>query len=301
MAISLGQAIRDAASAVRRAGIEAAEREALALAAWVLDVSTAIAFAHPERELTAEQEARFRQGVERRTSREPFAYITGRAEFYGLDFVVDRRVIVPRPETEHVVEQALAIASEFPKPMVVDIGTGSGCIAVAVAHNVPQAEVYAIDLSADALQVAAENVRRHQLENRVRLLHGDLLEPLPKPVHVIACNPPYIAIGEFPNLMPEVRDYGPRSALDGGEDGLAVIRRVVDAAPAHLLGRGALVMEIGAGQGAAVLALAKPRFAAARIECDLAGLDRVLVARVADASREPNRRRGPSHRSRGAT
>lgn len=241
---------------------------------------TATVFAHPERELTAEQEARLLEATERRAAREPLAYITGHAEFYGLDFAVSQRVLVPRPETEHVVEQALAIASEFPKSLVADVGTGSGCIAVAVARNLPQGAVFAIDSSSEALQVAAANVRRHRLESRVRLLQGDLLGPLPEPVHVIACNPPYVATAEFPALMPEVRDYEPRSALDGGEDGLTVIRRLVDAAPANLLERGALVMEIGAGQGPAVLALAKPRFATARIERDLAGLDRVLVARI---------------------
>jgi release factor glutamine methyltransferase len=284
MAILLRQAIREAAVAFRGAGIHAGEREALALAAWAAGMSTAMAFAHPERELTGAEEERLRQAVKRRAAREPFAYVTGHAEFYGLEFVIDRRVLVPRPETEHVVEQALAVAREFERPLVADIGTGSGCIAVAIAHTLPQAVVYATDSSPAALEVAAANARRHDLDGRVRLLHGDLLAPLPEPVHVIACNPPYIATEEFPDLMPEVRDYEPRSALDGGEDGLAVIREVVGEAPTHLLRGGTLVMEIGASQGAVVRALAERRFASVRIERDLAGLDRVLVARMDGAS-----------------
>ncbi|UCH33985.1 MAG: peptide chain release factor N(5)-glutamine methyltransferase, partial [Armatimonadota bacterium] len=208
------------------------------------------------------------------------AYDTGRAAFYRLEFAVDPRVIVPRPETEHVVEHALAAARGFDEPLIADVGTGSGCIAVALACNLERAIVYAMDLSRDALEVAETNARRHNVQDRVRLLHGDLLDPLSDPVHVIAANPPYVATGEFPGLMPEVRDYEPRHALDGGEDGLAVIRRLIRHAPPHLLPGGAVVMEIGASQAPAVLALAEDSFSDARVERDLAGLDRVLVARL---------------------
>jgi len=294
MSLLLGQAIREAAAALRAAGIQEAEREAPALAAWAMGAPLAMALSHPERELGAEQAAQLRAAVRRRAAREPFAYVTGRAEFYGLELAVDRRVMVPRPETEHVVEQALLVARELvgvhgrAPVLIADIGTGSGCIAVALAHNIArahgrapvQAMIYATDCSRDALEVAAENVRRHHLEDRVRLLHGDLLEPAPEPVHIIASNPPYVASGEFASLAPEVRDHEPRPALDGGADGLAVIRRLIDAAPAHLRDRGALVMEIGASQGPRALALATKRFAQARIERDLAGRDRVLVARI---------------------
>jgi release factor glutamine methyltransferase len=280
MSSLLGQAIRDAAAALRAAGIEEAEREAPALAAWAMGAPLAVALSHPERELSAEEEAKLRSAVRRRAAREPFAYVAGRAEFYGLELAVDRRVMVPRPETEHVVEQALVAAREFERPVIADIGTGSGCIAVALACNLVDALVYATDCSREALEVAAENVRRHHLEQRVRLLHGDLLEPMPEAVHVIASNPPYVASGEFARLMPEVRHYEPRPALDGGADGLAVIRRLIDAAPDQLRLRGALVMELGASQGPQVLALAQGRFRAARIERDLAALDRVLVAWV---------------------
>lgn len=274
----LGQAIGEAADALLAAGVAEPRREAVTLAVWAADASTAAALAHPERELTREEEARLRQAVQRRVRREPLAYITGRVEFYSLELEVDRRVIVPRPETEHVVEQALAAARGFDQRLIADVGAGSGCIAVALAHSLQRAVVYATDASADALEVAAANIRRHHLEARVRPLEGDLLAPLPAPVHVIASNPPYVATGEFPGLMPEVRDFEPRGALDGGADGLSVIRRLIEVSPARLLAGGALVMEIGAGQGAAVLALARERFGRARIERDLAGHDRVLIA-----------------------
>jgi len=271
-------AIRETVSVLRRAGVPEPRREALTLAAWAADASTAAVLAHPERELRPREEARLRQAVRRRVRREPLAYITGRVEFFGLELEVDRRVIVPRPETEHVVEHALAAARGIDEPVIADVGAGSGCIAVALAHSLQRAAIYATDASADALEVAAANVRRHHLEARVRLLEGDLLAPLPAPVHVIASNPPYVATGEFAGLMPEVRDFEPRGALDGGADGLSVIRRLIEASPARLLAGGALVMEIGADQGEAVLALARERFRRARIERDLAGHDRVLVA-----------------------
>jgi len=280
MTSPLGQALRDIGVMLRRAGVEEPEREAVALAAWALDAPVAAMLAHPERMLSDDEETRLRDAITRRAAREPFAYITGRKEFYGLELVVDRRVIVPRPETEHVVEQTLAIAREFEPPVIADIGTGSGCIALALAANLERAVIYATDSSQDALEVAAANVRRHNLGDRVRLLRGDLLDPLPESVHIIVSNPPYIASGEFPRLMPEVRDYEPREALDGGADGLAVIRRLIDEAPQRLRDRGALVVEIGADQGPRALALARTRFAEARTEHDLAGLDRVVVARV---------------------
>ncbi len=295
---SLSHALRDATETLARAGVESPAREALVLIVRAAGMSTAEAMAHPERQLDADARARLEQALQRRSRREPLAYITGRVEFFGLELMVDARVIVPRPETEHVVELALGIAREVGArhalPLLADIGTGSGCIAVALAHRLDRALVYAIDSSRGALQVAAANARRHHVEGRVRLLHGDLLAPLPEPVHVMASNPPYIAAREFAGLMPEVRDHEPRAALDGGEDGLGVIRRLIEAAAvrahrpvrqaqgkrAPLLPGGALVMEIGSSQGPAVLEMAARGFRAARIERDLAGLDRVLVARV---------------------
>jgi release factor glutamine methyltransferase len=279
---SISHSLRDATETLAGAGVESPAREALALVVWATGLLTAQALAYPERELNADEQARLDGAMQRRARREPLAYITGRVEFFGLELMVDARVIVPRPETEHVVEQALGIAREVEAthalPLLADIGAGSGCIGVALAHSLDRALVYAVDSSRGALEVAAANAQRHHVERRMRFLHGDLLSPLPQPVHIIASNPPYIARREFPTLMPEVRDYEPRAALDGGEEGLDVIRRLVEAAPGYLLSDGALIMEIGSSQGGAVLEMAARGFRAPRIERDLAGLDRVLVA-----------------------
>jgi release factor glutamine methyltransferase len=218
------------------------------------------------------------------------AYIVGRREFFGLDFVVDQRVLVPRPETELLVELALAGAenqeprTENPVSQfsvldswfsIADIGTGSGCIAVALAVHLPRARVYAVDIAPDTLDVARVNVMRHGVGERVTLLEGDLFAPLPEPVEMIVSNPPYTVLGEIDE---GVRRHEPRRALDGGDDGLAVYRRLLAQSPGYLRPGGALLLEIGATQGEAVTALARSAFRSADVTVhkDLAGHDRVV-------------------------
>lgn len=222
----------------------------------------------------------FRALVQRRAAREPVAYLIGRKEFYGLEFFVDRRVLVPRPDTETLVDAALEWArqrfSSQDALLIADIGTGSGCIAVALATHIPNALVYAIDLSADALAVARQNVERHGVADRVTLLCGDLLAPLPQPVDLLVSNPPYTVLDD---IDVGVRLHEPRLALDGGSDGLAIYRRLLAAAPQALRPGGALMLEIGATQAEAVTARARQAFpaAAVRVVRDLAGRDRVVV------------------------
>jgi release factor glutamine methyltransferase len=228
--------------------------------------------------------------VARRAALEPVAYIVGRREFFGLDFVVDQRVLVPRPETELLVELALAGAenqeprTENPVSQfsvldswfsIADIGTGSGCIAVALAVHLPRARVYAVDIAPDTLDVARVNVMRHGVGERVTLLEGDLFAPLPEPVEMIVSNPPYTVLGEIDE---GVRRHEPRRALDGGDDGLAVYRRLLAQSPGYLRPGGALLLEIGATQGEAVTALARSAFRSADVTVhkDLAGHDRVV-------------------------
>jgi len=269
----------------------------------VLGWDRARLLAHPEYTLTAAEEERFASLLARRQAREPLAYILGRREFYGLNVIVDERVLVPRPETEMLVEQTLAWVrrreglrgrgygtreglsplssplSPDPSPLTLaDVGTGSGCVAVALAVHLPQAAIYALDASADALTVAAANVARHGVAGRVRLLPGDLLQPLPERVDVIAANLPYVRRDELPTLPPEVRDYEPRAALDGGPDGLDSIRRLLAQAPAHLRPGGAIFLEIGAAQGKAASDLAHQHLPQATVDVlsDYAGHDRVL-------------------------
>ncbi len=225
----------------------------------------------------------FRALVERRAAREPVAYLIGRKEFYGLKFIVDRRVLVPRPETETLVTAALEWARQRFAPhdtlLIADIGTGSGCIAIALAVHLPNALVYAIDLSADALAVARQNIELHGVASRVTLLCGDLLAPLPQPVDLLVSNPPYTVIND---IDAGVRLYEPHLALDGGSDGLAVYRRLLAAAPQAVRPGGALLLEIGAMQAGAVTALVRQVFpaAAVRVLPDLAGRDRVVAVTV---------------------
>ncbi|NJN16079.1 MAG: peptide chain release factor N(5)-glutamine methyltransferase [Oscillochloris sp.] len=228
-------------------------------------------------------QAAFARAVERRASLEPVAYIVGKREFYGLELVVDRRVLVPRPETELLVELAIAEARRFQHASghllrIADIGTGSGAVAIAIARHLPQARIYAVDLSLDALAVATLNVRQHNLHDRVSLLHGDLLKPLPEPVDLLVSNPPYTVLAE---VEPNVRAHEPWLALEGGPDGAAIYRRLLSSITSALRSQGGIVLEIGSWQAELVSGLIQAALPAAQITVyqDLAGRDRVVVAR----------------------
>jgi release factor glutamine methyltransferase len=247
------------------------------LLAHVLGWSRAGVLAEGRHPLDAGQQAAFHDLIVRRTGLEPVAYLTGHKEFYGLDLIVDRRVLIPRPETELLVELALRHARRLSsRPLLLaDIGTGSGCIAVVMAAHLPEALIVATDLSPGALAVARENLERHGVSKRVRLVGGDLLEPLDAPVDLLVSNPPYTVLSAIDE---GVRRHEPRQALDGGQDGLDLYRRLLAQAPARLRLDGAALLEIGATQGAAVMAIARAHFPAAqiRVHQDLAGLDRVV-------------------------
>lgn len=228
--------------------------------------------------LDPDQQAVFDALLKRRINLEPVAYLTGHKEFYGLDFLVDQRVLIPRPETELLIELALERARRTgPRSLVIaDIGTGSGCIAVTLAAYLPGARVYAVDLSPEALQVAENNVARHGLQDRVHVLAGDLLKTLPEPVDVLVSNPPYTVLEAIDE---GVRRHEPHLALDGGTEGLKVYRQLLMEAPSYLRPSGSVVLEIGAGQGDAVTAIARTSFPEGSIAVypDLAGHDRVVT------------------------
>ncbi len=248
--------------------------------AHVLGWSRTRVLAERDFALNRDQLAAIDRCIDRRATGEPVAYLVGKKAFYGLDFIVDRRVLVPRPETELLVELALAAARKSSNPVqIADIGTGSGAIAVALAAHLPQAHIYAVDLSADALAVAAQNVQQYALTERITLLHGDLLAPLPGPVDLIVSNPPYTILAE---VQPNVRQHEPWLALEGGPDGTAVYRRLLTQAPRYLRPGGAILFEIGSWQGEAVAELVHSAFptASVRVERDLAGLDRVIVGKL---------------------
>jgi release factor glutamine methyltransferase len=217
--------------------------------------------------------------IRRRLAREPVAYIIGRQEFWGRDFAVRPGVLIPRPETELIVEETLAWARQRPAPLrIVDIGTGSGCLAITLALELPQARASATDLSQDALAVARENADR--LQARVAFHHGSMLADVDTPVGVIVSNPPYVTRADYETLQPEVRQYEPASALVAGEDGLDGVRLVAAAAASALADDGLLVMEIGFGQAEAaarIVAESEP-LQLLRIRNDLAGTPRTVVA-----------------------
>lgn len=221
----------------------------------------------------------FQGRIARRERGEPVAYILGRKAFYGREFLVDARVLIPRPETELLVERALALLAETPAPRIADIGTGSGCIAITLAAERPDALVIATDVSEGALAVARANAERHGVADRVDFRRGSLLEPLDAPVHLIVANLPYVGTEEMRVLAPDVATYEPHVALFAGPDGLALIRELLaQVSPAVLLPGGAIVLEIGYAQGAAVAQLARERWPEAQVVVhrDLAGLDRVV-------------------------
>jgi len=202
------------------------------------------------RELNADQRARMRELIHRRSSGEPVAYLVGHREFYSLDFIVTPDVLIPRPETETLVLELEDIAKPFSKPEILDLCTGSGCIAVATARQLPEANVTATDLSEPALAIAKQNAVQHQLQSRIQFFHGDLFAALPgrKLFDCIVSNPPYVAAQEMASLPVDVRDYEPKSALVAGPDGLSVITRIVQQSTEYLKGGGWLLLEFSPEQ-----------------------------------------------------
>jgi release factor glutamine methyltransferase len=281
----LGEALAQAVTRLGNGGVDSPRLDAELLLAHVLEVNRAAILARPEQRLTPKELTRYRNLVTRRASREPLAYILGHREFYGLDFAVDARALIPRPETELLVEHALSIARRAAKQpettlQIADVGAGSGAIAVTLAVHLRRATLYALDDSAGALAVVAENARRHRVDGRVHCLQSDLLSALPGPVDLITANLPYVTSEEWQDLAPEIRDHEPRAALDGGPDGLDLIRRLLATAGSCLRPGGALLLEIGASQGASVIALAGKHLPQARVQVhqDYAGLDRLVIA-----------------------
>ena len=267
---------------------ETPQLDSAILMASVLGVSRNWLYAYPSRQLSGDEIDRFEGLVRRRMSYEPVAYLVGYRPFFGLDITVDRRVLIPRPETEMLVERVLALVKpmleEGQVPRIADLGTGSGAIAVALAVNAPGAVVYATDVSEGALEVAAQNIWRYGVGEQVQLIPGSLLEPVPEPVDFVVANLPYVSTAELATLPPQVRDFEPVLALDGGVDGLRVIGAFVTSlatAPGRAkLRQGARVfLEIGADEGEGARDLAKAALPEAQVEVwvDYAGLDRLLV------------------------
>jgi release factor glutamine methyltransferase len=248
-------------------------------------------YTHYEFTLGEKELAAYRELVRRAAEHEPVAYLTGKAHFFNLEFHVTPDVLIPRPETETLVENVIQLARHqagLESPRVLDLCTGSGCIAAAIAHNMKTANVLATDISPAAVEIARGNVLRLGLADRLIIEQGDLFEPLQRlvdrqPFHLIVANPPYIASAEMSKLERNVRDYEPKQALDGGMDGLSVHRRILAQAPDRLLPAGRIFLEIAYDQGELALQIAAehPAFTSAKILKDHAGHDRVLTAQLA--------------------
>ncbi len=241
------------------AGVETARLDAELLLGHLLRKNRGWLWAHPEYRLSVVEQHAFEELLRRRLQREPLAYLLGEWEFYGRSFHVSPAVLVPRPETELLVEAVITWARRRHATRVADIGTGSGAIAVTLAAEMPEAQLFAVDLSPDALAVARRNAERHGVAARITFLHGDLLAPLRDgvlgPLDVIAANLPYIAEEDYAGLMPEVRDYEPALALRAPEQGLALIRRLIAESPPLLACPGLLALEVGMGQSEKVVSL----------------------------------------------
>ncbi|MGH9650423.1 MAG: peptide chain release factor N(5)-glutamine methyltransferase, partial [Terriglobales bacterium] len=243
--MQLRQALNSAVDRLEAALVGSPRMNAEVLLMFVLACDRAYLYAHPERELTAEESARYDEALAERSTGKPSQYITGHQEFWGLDLVVTPAVLIPRPETEHVVETVLDLARGVKQPRMVDVGTGSGCIALALAHELQQAEIRACDISAEALEVARANAVRLELAGRVHFFESDLLAALPaEPAFdFVVSNPPYVGESEPEKVQREVREFEPKVAVFAGEKGLEVYQRLIPQARAVLKPGGWLVVE----------------------------------------------------------
>lgn len=247
---------------------------------FTLACNRAYLYAHPEQDLNAEEESRYFEVINERAGGKPAQYITGHQEFWGLDFIVTPAVLIPRPETEHVVETVLELARANPLCRLVDVGTGSGCIALALAKELPLAEVQAVDISPAALDVAQANAARLELDSRVRFHQGDLLSSFSPTAQFdfVVSNPPYVGLAEPEKVQRQVREFEPQVAVFSGETGLEVYQRLIPQARSRLRPEGWLVMEIGYSIESQVREMLEG-WADIRITPDLQGIPRVIAAR----------------------
>ena len=274
--MTLKQALSRARAILVKNNIEDAPIECELLLRHALKISHVQLYLDLNHELSPEQEETFWHLIKRRLNGEPTAYITGHREFYGLDFYVDSRVLIPRPESELLVEMALNLVQRRSVSTIAEIGTGCGAIAISLALNLPQTKIYATDISAPALKVTLLNCQQHGVANKIYLLHGDMLNPLPEPVDLIVTNLPYVKKSKLHTISS--MNFEPQLALNGGSDGLEKIRQLCRQVSSKLRPDGSLLLEIGQGQATAVTTFLRSLFPSAKIEVtsDLAGIERVM-------------------------
>jgi release factor glutamine methyltransferase len=255
MATSIAEAILHGANKLRKAGVPEERREAGSLLMHILDRDRTYILAHAEDPLSDEQVEKFSESLDARAQGRPLQYITGHQEFFGLEFEVTSDVLIPRPETELLIEAALSVVSPNETPFICDVGTGSGCIVITLLYKIPRARGIALDISEAALAVAERNANRHGVHERLSFVASDCfanLGPAFDPFDLIVSNPPYVAERAVAGLQREVRDFEPRVALTAGESGLSVIRRLLVEGRDHLKSGGFLIFEIGFDQHDAV-------------------------------------------------
>lgn len=277
---NIAETLKQTTLLLRENGIADPTREAKSLLAFALNKNHTFLVAHPEYELSAGEQQRCRELATRRASREPLQYITGRQEFYGLDFTVTRDVLIPRPETELIVESAINVLRFIEKPEFCEVGIGSGCIAVSILTCVKTASAVGLDICENALKVAGINAEMHRVADRLELRISDVFDDLPnEQFDLIVSNPPYISLADIKTLQPEVRDFEPLTALTDGGDGLSLIEKIINDAPGFLKEGGFLLMEIGFGQSGKVEAMFDRKIWSG-VEClvDLQNIPRTIKA-----------------------
>jgi len=279
---SIFESLKRATELLAANGVAESSREAASLLSLAIKKDRAFLYAHPEYELAADEIRAFDSFVDRRASREPFQYIAGKQEFFGLEFKVTPDVLIPRPETEMLVERALHILDEHECTSLCEIGIGSGCIAISILCNAAGATVVGLDVSAAALEIAHQNAQQHGQTDRIKLFKSDIFSALTDDKFgMIVSNPPYVPENDIGGLQIEVRDHEPRGALTDEGDGLSIIRRIISGAPAFLKESGYLLMEIGIDQSSRVVDMFDPTvWQEPELFPDLQGIPRLVSAKM---------------------
>lgn len=294
--------LRSGAERLRRAGVDGPRFNAEKIIAHILGCDRAMLIARANDTVPSELSNRMEQDIARRESRQPLQHIIGETEFWSLPIHCDRRALIPRPDTEILVKTALDFLRSIPAPRVAEIGTGTGCISISIARERPDAHVMAVDIDPGALELAESNVTRHNLTRQVELIQGDLAGPLlarglSGRFDLILSNPPYVNTAQLEQLEPEVREHDPRLALDGGKDGLDIIKRLLNETAPLLKDSGLLAMEIGAGQANAVRDLVRANnvWSEPRTVLDANGIERVIIARKEKTACNPSKLKAEPH------
>jgi len=279
---NVAEILKFAVEILHESGVAEPRRQASSLLAFALQKDKTFLVAHSEYKLSQEEEKRFKSFLQRRARREPFQYITERQEFFGLDFLVTPDVLIPRPETELIVENAIEILRSQDAPEFCEVGVGSGCISVSVLHENKGARAIGLDVSEKALQIATQNAERHAVLERIELKISNVFSELTaRKFDLIISNPPYIAAAEIENLQAEVRGFEPHTALTDGKNGLTIIEKIISAAPEFLKPNSFLLLEIGFNQAAEVSAMLSPQiWSSIEILPDLQNIPRTVRART---------------------